>query len=345
MDFRSFLSESDLFDLKHSGESLSWRGIRYSHVIRCRLDRAIANSVWTDLFPSGRLEYLRFKGSDHRPIVTYFAKKKKKTRGVFRYDRRLKNNAEVTQLIKECWNREPSFSVSQRIAICRKEIVAWSREKQRNSQKLIEQKKMELEQAMVSPENNDDLLAKINLDLTEAYKLGEGYWKQRSRIMWLCLGDQNSGFFHAVTKKRRARNCLSVIEDESGNPVFEDHKITEVISAYFHKMFHSDDLDESHTRATVTEALSPCVSEETNLALIAVPSLKEIHDALMGIHADKVPGPEDFSASFFQSHWDSIGQAIISKVQGFFQMGTMPTSINETFISLILKITGAKKVS
>jgi len=95
----------------------------------------------------------------------------------------------------------------------------------------------------------------------------------------------------------------------------------------------------------VTEALSPCVSEETNLALIAVPSLKEIHDALMGIHADKVPGPEDFSASFFQSHWDSIGQAIISKVQGFFQMGTMPTSINETFISLILKITGAKKVS
>jgi len=173
VDFRSFLSESDLFDLKHLGESLSWRGIRYSHVIRCRLDRAIANSVLSDLFPSGRLEYLRFKGSDHHPIVTYFAKKKKKIRGVFRYDRRLKNNAEVTQLIKECWNREPSFSVSQRIAICRKEIVAWSMEKQRNSQKLIEQKKMELEQAMVIPENNGDLLAKINLDLTELISWGK----------------------------------------------------------------------------------------------------------------------------------------------------------------------------
>lgn len=39
--FRSFLSENDLFDIKHSGNFLSWRGKRGNHLVHCRLDRAI----------------------------------------------------------------------------------------------------------------------------------------------------------------------------------------------------------------------------------------------------------------------------------------------------------------
>lgn len=52
--FRTFLSENDLFDLKHSGNALSWRGKRGTHLVRCRLDRAMSNPEWMDLFPSCR---------------------------------------------------------------------------------------------------------------------------------------------------------------------------------------------------------------------------------------------------------------------------------------------------
>jgi len=51
---------------------MSWRGRRHSHLVRCRLDRAMSNSSWVEAYPSGRSEYLRFEGSDHRPIVTSF---------------------------------------------------------------------------------------------------------------------------------------------------------------------------------------------------------------------------------------------------------------------------------
>ena len=44
----------DLFDLKHTGNFLSWRGKRHTHLVNCRLDRAMANSSWSDLFPNGR---------------------------------------------------------------------------------------------------------------------------------------------------------------------------------------------------------------------------------------------------------------------------------------------------
>lgn len=43
-DLRSFMSSCDLYDLKHTGNYLSWRGMRHTHLVKCRLDRAMANS-------------------------------------------------------------------------------------------------------------------------------------------------------------------------------------------------------------------------------------------------------------------------------------------------------------
>lgn len=77
------MSECDLYDLNYSGNYLSWRGQRYTHLVKCRLDRAMANSSWIEAYPSGRSEYLRFEGSDHRPIVVSFDPVKKKQKGLF----------------------------------------------------------------------------------------------------------------------------------------------------------------------------------------------------------------------------------------------------------------------
>lgn len=72
VEFRTFMSECDLYDLRYSGNFLSWRGKRNEHLVRCRLDRAMSNSTWAEEYPSGRSEYLKFEGSDHRPIITIF---------------------------------------------------------------------------------------------------------------------------------------------------------------------------------------------------------------------------------------------------------------------------------
>lgn len=69
--FRTFLSTNDLFDLKHSGNFLSWRGKRGTHLVHCWLDRAISNSDWTKLYPSCRSQYLPYEGSDHRPLLSF----------------------------------------------------------------------------------------------------------------------------------------------------------------------------------------------------------------------------------------------------------------------------------
>lgn len=70
--FRNFVSQQGLWDLQFSGNSLSWRGTRYSHFIQSLLDRAMANLDWMEMFPAARSEYLWFEGSDHRPMLTHF---------------------------------------------------------------------------------------------------------------------------------------------------------------------------------------------------------------------------------------------------------------------------------
>lgn len=72
LSFRSFVTQHGVWDLQHSGNSLSWRGIRYSHFIQSCLDRPMANVEWSEMFPTGRCEYHRFEGSDHRPVLTLF---------------------------------------------------------------------------------------------------------------------------------------------------------------------------------------------------------------------------------------------------------------------------------
>ena len=121
--FRSFLSSCGLFDLKHTGNFLSWRGTRHTHLVHCRLDQAMANSSWMDLFPNGRTHYLPFEGSDHIPVLSTFDSKKKKLQRLFRYDRRLRDNEEITVLVDDVWNGNPNLSVSQRISNCRQAIA------------------------------------------------------------------------------------------------------------------------------------------------------------------------------------------------------------------------------
>ncbi|CAA7031134.1 unnamed protein product [Microthlaspi erraticum] len=341
-DFRTFMSEGDLYDLRYSGNFLSWRGQRGNYLVRCRLDRAMSNSSWAEEYPSGRSEYLKFEGSDHRPIVTIFDPLRKRKKGLFRYDRRLRNNEEVQSLVFKAWNTSATDAVETKITRCRSAIIKWNKEKHLNSKKLIEDCRNKLEEAIVSPHPNPDLISSINAELQEAYKEEEGFWKQRSRQLWLALGEKNTEFFHAVTKGRKAINKFSVIEDENNNPVFEEGKITEVITKFYQTLFTSEG-GTSHD--TVWEALKPCISEEVNQSLIKIPTAEEIRAACFSIHPGKAPGPDGFSACFFQSNWATVGGKLVEEIQQFFISGDLPRNINRTHVRLIPKIPSPKKVA
>lgn len=341
-DFREFLSEGDLYDLQHSGECLSWKGKRGTHEVKCRLDRSLANSAWAETYPSGRCEYLRFESSDHRPVITYFEPLRMKKKGIFRYDRSLNKNLEVRKIVEEAWAHNSSLKVKQKIDKCRAAIIKWAKQQREENRAHLDQLKQRIEEQTISLHPDLELLESLKKDLLKAYITEENYWKQRSRQIWLHLGDKNTGFFHASTKKRKAINKFAMIENEEGVIVFKEEEIAATIERYFCNLFTPNVCSLEYMEEVISKAIKPCVTNEQNEKLKAIPSAEEIKEALFSIHPEKAPGPDGFSACFFQSNWEVVGRDIIQEVQDFFKSGNMPRTINETHVRLIPKGTGAK---
>lgn len=177
----------------------------------------------------------------------------------------------MKEIIKEAWQSSGQAMVKDRIAITRTAIAEWNKTQHRNSRLIIEEKKAELEEALTSPVNNTSLIQEMNTKLEEAYSAEEAYWRQRSRLLWLRLGDRNTGFFHATTKGRKRANSFSVIENVEGTMCYKEEEISKVIVNYFHDMFTSMGAA-NNKEETVRKALKPMVSEEENEKLIATPS-------------------------------------------------------------------------
>ncbi|WZZ38588.1 hypothetical protein YC2023_034847 [Brassica napus] len=342
MAFRSFVAENGLWDLKHSGEQLSWRGSRYTHFIRSRLDRAMGNCAWSETFPMGRCRYLQFEGSDNRPLISYFNTEKAKRKGLFRFNKALTEEDEIAEVIDTAWNLSPLGTVIQKLNNVHRSIIQWAKEKQTQSNIEIKRNQQALEKALSNATPDPILIESINLDLRKAYLAEELFWQQRSRIQWLKQGDRNTGFFHAATRTRRTINSIPVIEDSQGGVVYEEEDIARVISGYFTQIFTSNgNVSFEQIQGLLTKKVTP----EMNTLLTNIPSDSEIREAVNSINGGKAPGPDGFSATFYQSYWHIVGPDVIRDVRSFFISSYLHPQQNETHIRLIPKILGPRSVA
>ncbi|KAG2288886.1 hypothetical protein Bca52824_048490 [Brassica carinata] len=239
--FRSFVTQAGLWDLQHTGNHLSWRGIRYNHFIQSRIDRAMANCRWSENFLSSYCEYLSFEGLDHRPLMTYLDNKQRKKRNLFRYDRRLTSKPEVKELVQANWNLQSNDSRA-------------------------------LEETLSSSSPDTDLIEMLTNELDKAYVEEERYWRQRSRILWLQSGDMNTSYFHAITRGRKAANKFAVIEKQDGCVVFEEKQIAEAIAEYYRNLFTSS----SDGNAQIVWS-DPWLSTQKPLIPIGPPTVENQH--------------------------------------------------------------------
>lgn len=60
---------------------------------------------------------------------------------------------------------------------------------------------------------------------------------------------------------------------------------------------------------------------DKNTGFFHASDAEEIKEALFSINLEKAPGPDGFSACFFQSNWGIVGRDMIREVQEFFISG------------------------
>ena len=102
LPFKQMLSNCGMLEFPFSGNKLFWVGKRSGGTtIRSRLDRAVGNEDWYEKFPHSAVKYLRFWGSDHRPVLTDILTKLVRRKKKFKFDKRWLDNEEVRQVILE----------------------------------------------------------------------------------------------------------------------------------------------------------------------------------------------------------------------------------------------------
>ena len=165
----------------------------------------------------------------------------------------------------------------------------------------------------------------------------EGFLKQKSRIQWLKLGDQNTSFFHKAIKAKNARNVIKVITLANGCIIEDPEAIKQEAVAHFQNLMYSDgpSTDHNHYLDNLDGlTLSPQHQDSLNHMI----THEEIKNSLFSINDSKAPGPDGLSSLFFKKAWSIVGSDVVEAVESFIIPGCMLREINCTIIALVPKV-------
>ena len=353
--FREALLDCSLLDLGYVGPAFTWSNNRlHSDLVRARLDRGVANSQWTQLFPSAQVQHIPVACSDHMGIVIdtmmghHVQNNPRRRKRLFRFEKKWIREAGCEQVIKDAWEIQPigtdMYRVAEKIKQCRINLLQWSQTQVRVTPRLIEAKSKQLAQMEMLPVEsyNSADVDELRRELKMLREQEETMWRQRSRVSWLADGDKNTKFFHECASQRRRTNTIMGLRDQDNSWWTEPADLERVAVDYFQTLFTS-------SRPTgvmeVVDEVERVVSAGMNSDLMRPFSAEEVHRALFQMHPSKAPGPDGMFALFFSKFWHIVGSDVSHAMLDFLNSGRMLGSINFTHLVLIPKVASPEHMS
>ncbi|KAG6783513.1 hypothetical protein POTOM_012962 [Populus tomentosa] len=162
----------------------------------------------------------------------------------------------------------------------------------------------------------------------------ESYFKQKSRVQWLQLGDKNTTFFHKSLLHRQVRNVIHNLQDDNGTLVHDPEDIGKMASTYFENL-----LTATHPtlNTEVTDIFPNIITEASKAAALTPITGDDIKAALFSIPDSKAPGPDDYNALFYKTSWDIIRDDFLAAIRFFFSSNSLPRCVNATRVALVPK--------
>ncbi|KAG7585995.1 Reverse transcriptase zinc-binding domain [Arabidopsis thaliana x Arabidopsis arenosa] len=275
--------------------------------------------------------------SDHKPVVATIADKVPRGKKNFRFDKRWIGKEGLLETISDGWHFDGNSGEGnfvEKVTNCRRAISKWRKNLTPYGRKTIEDLKAELEVAQNDDSQSPEVIKALTIRLREAYREEEIYWYQKSRGLWMRVGDHNSKYFHALTKQRRARNRIIGLHDENGIWSDEDKNIQHIAVSYFENLFTSTNPQEFEE---ALKEVKTTITDQVNEFLTAPATEKEVRTALFMMHPEKAPGPDGMTALFFQKAWNTVKVDLVQLVNSFLQEGSFDKRLNLTNICLIPK--------
>ena len=182
----------------------------------------------------------------------------------------------------------------------------------------------------------------LKKEINDLLSREEKMWKQRSRALWLHEGDNNTSYFHSRATHRFRRNRIEALENSRGDRCVDENDIANILVDFYQNLFASSSPNQIEE---ALEATPMVVTEEMNLELMAPFEKAKVDMALKQMDPLKAPGHDGMPPLFFQQFWSTIGDEVAEAILTCLNTGSIPPSINRTFITLIPKIKSLVRVS
>jgi hypothetical protein len=340
-NFCDALSDCDLVDLGFTSLPFTYDNGRSGTVnVKVRLDRAVADTSWRDLFGEATLHHLVSSHSDHCPLLFEIQKEnweRHKPR-IFRYKIMWERLDFLAEEIKEAWCTTPNHEGLGGVAAALKRVQGalwcWSKKNFGAVTTELEALRSRLEELKGAAVVDRTEMRRDTDRKDELLYREDMMWLQRSCIAWLKDGDKNTRYFHRQAVWRARKNKIKKLKDGDGNWQEDQKMLKQMAADYFQNLFQADPDVVSEELLNPTETK---VSHEMNEQLCKKFTEKEIKDALFQMGPLKAPGSDGFPARFYQRHWEILRGDVIEAVRSFFADGAMSSGINDTAIVLIPK--------
>lgn len=124
-------------------------------------------------------------------------------------------------------------------------------------------------------------------------------WRDNAKMRWIEEGDSNTHFFHLSTVIHRRHNHVSRIIGPQNNQLHDRSDIGDAFEHFYKGLFNfANPPFPIHLQGLVYS----CISDSINCSLIAVPTGKEILEALTQMSSlIKNPGTDHFTVIFYKT--------------------------------------------
>jgi hypothetical protein len=121
------------------------------------------------------------------------------------------------------------------------------------------------------------------------------YWKQRGKIKWATLGDENTKKIHSTATISHNRNSIMMLKDRNGVEKFRHEEKADIIWETFKERLGSCEF--THLHFDLNDLMEPV----PDLHQLADPfTIAEIDSIIKNLPNGKSPGPYGFNSDFMK---------------------------------------------
>lgn len=357
-EFQDVVRYCSLFDLVYHGPKFTWCNKRGEGLICKKLDRFLVNNKWLQQYPQSYCVFDSGGCSDHSRGRLNLSSDVERGRRPFKFSNVIADLPQFQELVGEYWRNTVtlynSTSTLFRFGKKLKGLKPLLRSLGKQNLADISQRTKDVHEELCIKQA--ETLAAPTPHAIEAEKelykkwhflseLEEGFLKQRAKLHWLSVGDQNNKYFHQSVEIRKMQNSIREIVTPAGEVLTTKEDIKSEAERFFKDFltFKPADYQGMHVEPLRQLLQYRCSEQDQNILTQEV-SPEEIQKVLFQMPNNKSPGPDGFTSEFFKKSWTIVGKDFIVAVQSFFTKGFLPKGLNTTILALIPKKDIAKEM-